>query len=138
MTSISERYSSSLMTAQDVEAGDLDLQISYVEWDVPIGKDTRDLVHFVGEDRCLALTPTNARALARLHGDDGDKWRGKWVTLYYDPKVEYQDRKVGGIRVRDRAPSPPAEGNGPLPEPPRAVNRRHATWKRKRLRFEER
>jgi len=82
MTSISERYGSSLMTAQDVKAGNLTLQISYVEWDVLMGKETRDLVHFVGEDRCLVLNPTNARALARLLGDDGDKWRGNWITLY--------------------------------------------------------
>ena len=117
MTSISERYGSSLMTAQDVKAGNLTLQISYVEWDVLMGKETRDLVHFVGEDRCLILNPTNARALARLLGDDGDKWRGNWITLYYDPDVEYQGEKKGGIRVRCATP-PPTAGNGPLPEPP--------------------
>jgi hypothetical protein len=90
------------MTSQDVQDGDLVLRIAYVDWDAPTGNGkTGDVVHFSNSDLALVLNPTNARAIARLHGDDGDAWRGRWITLYYDPEVMYQDRK-----------------NGPLPEPP--------------------
>jgi hypothetical protein len=116
--SINERYGSTFLTAQDVETGELILRIAYLELDADVKGKIKDLLHFADDDRSLVLNPTNARQIARLHGDNPDNWRGKWITLHYDPDVMYQDQKVGGIRVRNTVPATPAGSNGPLPEPP--------------------
>jgi hypothetical protein len=107
MPRISERYpKSGFLTAKDVEEeGDLDLQIAYVAWDEEIGNKTRDVVHFLNDGRALVLNATNARTVAKLHGDEADDWSGRWVTLFFDPDVEYQGRKDGGIRVREQVPA---------------------------------
>lgn len=118
MVSISERYGSSFLTAQDVEKGELNLRIAYFVADEDVSGKNRDVVHFSNNDRSLILNPTNGRRLGRLPGDNPEKWKGRWITLYHDPNVEYQGNIVGGIRVSDKLPTPPAEGNGPLPEPP--------------------
>jgi hypothetical protein len=116
--SINERYGSTFLTAQDVEDGELTLRISYLELDADVKGKIKDVLHFASDDRSLILNPTNGRQIARLHGDNPDHWPGKWITLFYDPDVQYQDQKVGGVRVRNTVPATPAGGNGPLPDPP--------------------
>jgi hypothetical protein len=91
------------------EPGDLRLQISHVDYGVSISLDkTADVVHFVNDGRQLVLSPTTARAIAKLHGKEMDMWGGKQITLYLDPDVEFNGKKTGGVRVRDGA----ASGNG--------------------------
>ena|SRR5215831_5058967 len=121
MPSIKERFpGSGYLTAQDVEKGDLTLQIAYVAWDEIVNGKPKDVVHFINDDRALILNNTNAHRIAKLYGDDGDGWRGHWITLYHDADVEYDGKKTSGIRVRQQAPTLPTEGNGPLPDlPPR-------------------
>lgn len=88
-------------------AGDLNLQIAYVAYDATIGFDkTADVVHFTNDGRTLPLNQTTAHAIARIHGEEMDNWRGKWIALYLDPDVEYRGQKTGGIRAREVA------GNG--------------------------
>jgi len=32
-------------------------------------------------------------------GVDGNKWIGRWMTLYNDPEVSFGGKKVGGVRI---------------------------------------
>src|SRR5262245_16199528 len=83
------------------KSGDLNLQIAYVAYDQNIAVNkTADVVHFTNDGRTLPLNQTTARAIAHIHGDEMDGWRGKWITLYLDPNVEYKGNKTGGIRVK--------------------------------------
>jgi hypothetical protein len=119
MTSISAKYpKTGLFAAKDLEAGNLVLQIHYVAWDELIGSKSRDVVYFTNDDRRLVLNYTNAHRIAKLYGDDGDKWQGHWIELYLDPDVEFDGRKQPGVRVAEKRPSISQEGNGPLPPRP--------------------
>jgi hypothetical protein len=118
MTSIMERYPKTNLTAKDVEDGDLILRIHYVAWDEMVGGKPRDVVYFANDDRRLVLNSTNAHRIARLYGDDGDKWPACWIKLYHDPDVEFDGKKQPGIRVHEQKPEPPKGDNGPLPEIP--------------------
>jgi hypothetical protein len=102
MTSINERYPrKGFLGAEDVKEGNLTLRIAGVALDESIGNGKyADVLRFFDDGRTLTLNHTNAHAIAKLHGDNADEWPGKWVTFYFDPDVEYQNKKVGGIRVR--------------------------------------
>jgi hypothetical protein len=98
------------------EPGDLQLQISHVDYSVSIGFDkTGDVVSFVNDARQLVLNYTSSHAIAKLHGKEMDEWPTKWITLYLDPDVEYQGKKTGGIRVREAAAG---NGNAVVVTPP--------------------
>ena len=116
MTSINERYPrKGFLGAEDVREGDLTLKIAGLAWEEAIGNGKYgDVVRFLNDGRTLTLNHTNAHAIAKLHGDNADEWPGKWVTFYFDPDVEYQNKKVGGIRVRDKKPV--RDGNGAAKE----------------------
>jgi hypothetical protein len=104
MPSVNDRFpESGFFSAKNWnKSGDLNLQIAYVAYDASCGFDkTADVVHFTNDERTLALNQTTARAIACIHGEEMDEWRGKWITLYLDPGVEYQGKRTGGIRVRE-------------------------------------
>jgi hypothetical protein len=122
MASISERFpATGNFRADDLKLGDLDLQIADVKLDVSISSSAYgDVVTFGNDERRLIMNVTVARQIAALHGDETDDWPGKWVTLFYDSSVKFNDEIVGGIRVRPVVPNLP-EGNGstrPKPKPP--------------------
>jgi hypothetical protein len=93
MVSIKERYpKSGLLTAEDVEAGDLLLRIDYVVWDEIVSGKKRDVVYFTNDNRRLSLNQTNAYRIAKLYGNDGDQWRGCWITLTTIPMSSSRGR----------------------------------------------
>jgi hypothetical protein len=113
MGSISERFpKKGLFSAKTWEGpGDLVLVIDYVVLGEQVGSSFKDVVHFVGDSRTLALNDANAHAIARMYGDETDHWCGKQITLFLDPNVKYGEQTTGGIRIRDQVPS----GNGAQP-----------------------
>jgi len=112
MPSISERYGKrkgGFFRADDVRGNsDVILQISSVDFDQQVGDKNADIVRFKNDERSLILNQTNAQTIASLHGDDTDEWIGKWITLFFDPEVEYFGKKEGGVRVRPAAPERPS------------------------------
>jgi hypothetical protein len=71
------------------------------------------LVKFVEFKKPMVLNATNIKRLKSACGsDDTDDWRGKKVSLYTDPDVEYAGNITGGLRIRAGAPerSKPAAG----------------------------
>jgi hypothetical protein len=110
---ISDHYpkQGGVLKADDLRNGPIDVQIHCVDADRQI-RDTR--VHTVTFRNCdakLVLSSTTAHQIAAIHGNDTDQWEGKWVQLYCDPSVMFQNEKVGGIRIRATAP----QGNGAVP-----------------------
>ena len=53
----------------------------------------------------LCLNVTNARQIARLHGEEATLWKGKRIVLYPTTTM-FGGREVGCIRVRDQVPEP--------------------------------
>jgi len=118
MASVSQRYGRrSFINAADVEHGDLTVQISHVDLDQEINGKMKDIVRFENSEQSLVLNQANAITIASLYGDDTDGWRGKWITLFYDASVRYEDKetgetRTGGLRVR---PYVTKLGDGPKP-----------------------
>jgi hypothetical protein len=113
MPSIAQRYGKRPFFKADFD-GDLVLQIAGVDLDQQLGSKHVDIVSFTNDDRRLVLNQSTALQIAELHGDDCDDWPGKWIVLFRDDTVEYENkngaRKIGGVRVR---PSIPDENKYP-------------------------
>jgi hypothetical protein len=71
-----------------------------------VGDDDKPILYFEGKDKGLPLNKTNINALVELLGDESDLWGGRRVLLY-TTKVDYQGKKVLGIRF-DALPAPAA------------------------------
>jgi hypothetical protein len=116
MTSIAERYGKKgFLKADDLMHGDLAVQIAHVRWDEKIGDKHVDILVFANDERQLILNQANALSIAGLHGDDGDLWGGQWIALFRDTSIEFDGKKVAGVRVRSHVPQP---GNGPVSKSP--------------------
>lgn len=76
------------------------------------------VAYFAELEKPLVLNSTNLQLMAQIAGsDDTDEWIGKLFVLYVDPTISYNNKLVGGIRIRK--PKPGAKPK-PAPEPPPA------------------
>ena len=116
MAKISESFSGKWLNATDVPRQGLRTTIVEItEEDIGQGQDkkTKLVLWLKGQEKGLVLNKTNGGILAELYGDETDLWNGKRVVIKTQ-KVEYQGRRVDGIRVdedairRSRSPRPPA------------------------------
>ena len=84
---------------------------------------TKIVLRLRGKQKELVLNRTNANVVAGIHGNETDDWAGKWIAIY-PTEVQYGGRMVPAIRVRLRAPEPPAarpaSQTAPPPPPPPA------------------
>jgi hypothetical protein len=62
----------------------------------------------------LALNVTNARTIARLHGEEATQWKGKQITLF-PTTTQFGAREVDCIRIRDRVSQPAASAQQTAP-----------------------
>lgn len=72
------------------------------------GKPERNnklLIAFAGKRKRWIAGPVSQQAIASLYGPVIQDWIGKKVTLYVDPSVTMGRKKVGGIRVENKAPT---------------------------------
>ena len=85
---------------EDLAAGPLELAIA----------DVRTRLQLVFDDgRRFTLNTTNAERVIDALGSETEDWIGSRLTLEWDPRVELRGRAVGGVRVRQRRSSRPAE-----------------------------
>jgi len=111
---VSEIYRS-LVKAADLEGQDTDVTITGGEVrEMEDGKKKLQL-SFAELANPLILNVTNAKAIARLHGEEITAWKGKRITLY-PTQTQFGHKTVDCIRVRDAVPAqqPPAP-SGPDP-----------------------
>src|SRR5215831_10664522 len=118
MPSFTDRYpATGWFKADDLRGqGDLVLQIDYVELDVSLGNQLKDIVHFTNDQRRLVLNKPVGSMIAKLHGDEINNWGEKWIALFCDETVEWEGHK-GGVRVRPKVPE--MEGAAPMKQPQR-------------------
>lgn len=86
------------LNADDLVGGDKIIKIR----DVQVVKNDQPVsIFFDGEDKkpwkpCKSMR----RILVMAWGDDGQKYKGRSLSLYLDPKVKWAGQEVGGIRIR--------------------------------------
>lgn len=91
-------FPSKYIKSSDLNGQRFDLVIDLVQMET-MGNDSKLVVYFAGKKKGLALNKTNANMIAEIAGtDETDNWRGVKITLY-GAKVEYQGKRVDGIRV---------------------------------------
>ena len=62
-------------------------------------QDVKCVMWFHENPKGLRLNKTAVNVLEAAYGPDSDLWSGKRVKLYFDPKVEFGGRAVGGVAV---------------------------------------
>ena len=73
--------------------------------------DSKIELAFRDREKTLLLNKTNAASIASMHGDDAEGWVEKPVTLY-PTQVEYQNKTVNAIRIREILPKADEIGEG--------------------------
>ena len=68
-------------------------------------KDTKPVVRLKGKKKLWVLNKTNAKIIAKLHGNDVDGWVGKAIALYATTCDAFGET-VECVRVRKAAPKP--------------------------------
>ena len=73
----------------------------------PGKKPQTKIVLYLNEvEKGLVLNLANGEVLSGLTGtEDPEKWVGQRVEAYNDPHVMYAGKRVGGLRLREPAPS---------------------------------
>ena len=82
------------------------------------------VLSFVNKEKTLVLNKTNATAIAGVHGDNVENWKGKDI-LIYPTKTDFGGKLVDCIRVNvpmetvEEAPQPePQTFNDEFPDTP--------------------
>lgn len=95
---VSKVFGNTYMSAEHVTPqGDTYTIAAVVE--EAVGTDQRHVIYFDDCDMGLPLNKTNALAIAELHGDETNEWRGKQITLYRSSTF-FQGRNTPCIRAR--------------------------------------
>jgi hypothetical protein len=58
------------------------------------------VVYFHGRAEGLALNKSNGQILCDKFGDEMENWVGQTISLYVDPNIVFDGRRVSGIRIR--------------------------------------
>lgn len=99
---ISDIYSTCLKAA-DLNGQDLTVTIDGGEVRTLDDGKRKLLIKFRELQQPLLLNVTNARQIARLHGEEVTLWKGKQIILYRTVTM-FGSREVDCIRVRDTVP----------------------------------
>jgi hypothetical protein len=93
--------------AGDLQGRDVTVEIESVEAGELVGsggkKTRKPVARFRGKNKPLGLCATNCKTIAKLYGDDTDKWIGKRITLY-PTTTSLAGETVECIRVRPHVP----------------------------------
>ncbi len=121
MPNMKEMYPSKWLTAKDLDGEDKVVTIRRIE-EESIAQEDKWVLYFDLRQttKGLVLNQTNAKSIAKLYGEDTDDWINKSITLY-PTEVQFKGDMVEAIRVRNKAPKPPAvkrqpDEVGPLPK----------------------
>lgn len=92
---------SNYLKAADLKGRSVKLVIESVTTE-KVGDDDKAVVHFAGKEKGLVLNKTNAMRIVEATGtDETDEWEG-WTITLYACKVDFQGKRVDGLRVDDR------------------------------------
>lgn len=95
---IGNAFPSTYLKAADLQGKRALVTISHVKME-DVADEPKPVLYFVGKEKGLVLNKTNSNMITEIIGsDETDHWKGKAVTLYVT-KVDFQGRRVDGIRV---------------------------------------
>lgn len=93
--------------AGDLQGREVVVEIEKVEAGELVGtggkKTRKPIARFKGKQKPLGLCATNCKTIAKLYGEDTDKWIGQRVTLY-PTTTSFGGETVECIRVRPAVP----------------------------------
>ena len=102
----SQAFKSKYLRGSELE-GELELIIRDVRMvQIDPNDDAPKVVVFFNDGSPLILNSGNWNTIEEMYGDDSDQWIGKKIRVWFNPAVEYQGRRVGGIRVRTQTEMP--------------------------------
>lgn len=111
-------FPSRYLDAATLQGKDVIVEIESVSMETLEGekgeKDSKPCVRLKGKRKIWVLNKTNAKIIAKLHGNEVDDWRGKLVALYPTTCDAFGER-VECVRVRPKAPAATPNGNGTPP-----------------------
>ena len=102
----SQAFKSKYLRGSELE-GELELIIRDVRMvQIDPNDDAPKVVVFFNDGSPLILNSGNWNIIEDMYGDDSDEWIGKKIRVWFNPDVEFQGKRVGGIRVRTQAEMP--------------------------------
>jgi hypothetical protein len=115
---IDQLYPSRFLRCADLNGKPMRVAIAGLKRE-DVGGESKVVLSFTNGAKALVLNKVNARAIAKLHGDETSAWRGKSIILA-PAQVDFRGDIVDAIRVRGVETSRPASANEPPPadEPP--------------------
>jgi hypothetical protein len=120
MANITDLFPSNWIKAPDLRGRRVTVTMAAVKVE-EVGDDKKPVLYFSGTDKGLVLNVTNANSIKELYGPETNDWRGRAITLYV-AKVEYQGKRMDGIRVdppdTTGGASPARQAPPPPPSPP--------------------
>lgn len=94
----------------DLDGRDFTVQIAKVKRGKvtgALGKSTsKAMITLEGWPKPLGCGAAILTQIAAHFGNDTRAWEKQWITIWPDPSVKYGTDKVGGIRVRNKLPTP--------------------------------
>ena len=111
---INSAFATKYLKASDLQGRDVTVKIGRVEQD-KVGDDMKLIMYFQGKEKGMVLNRTNANAIADAYGGETEDWWGKTITLF-EQMVDFQGKRVPGLRVRAPRREAPARQAAPRRE----------------------
>lgn len=104
---INDAFPSKYIKASDLPEGKISAatidEVSLQDIGQGAEKQKKIVISFVGKDKSFVCNKTNARAIAKLYGEDTDDWVGKSIGLFRT-EVQFGADMVESIRVHSKVP----------------------------------
>jgi hypothetical protein len=102
---VTEAFKGNYLEALHLDGGKAVLEISKVADPNTVQAADKKLIdkpilYFTKTDKGLIVNKTNAKAIARVHGNEMDGWVGKSITLFATTCEAFGEKGVPCIRVR--------------------------------------
>jgi hypothetical protein len=69
-------------------------------------KAKKPVISFVGKEKKFVCNVTNAKTIAKMYGNEVEKWKGKQITLYVSVTRNPEDGKdIDCLRIRPSVPA---------------------------------
>lgn len=121
MPNVNDLHTSKFLTKNDVEPAKLVTITGYKLMNVAMEGDPQEekyVLTFREVEKPLVLNMTNGQLIASITAsEEFDDWVGHTIVLYNDKNVSFGGRLTGGIRVRARRDTKPAQTPPPQTEP---------------------
>jgi hypothetical protein len=99
---IDQLYPSRFLKCSDLDGKAMRVTVAALKKE-DVGGEAKVVMSFTNGTKALILNKTNARSIAKVHGDETKNWVGKDITLV-PAQVDFRGDIVDAIRVRTAPP----------------------------------